>query len=263
MHSPRASRLRTIFSCCGQLRAPVVVLAAMLPACGGDEPNQNPDITQSGGASSGGASTGSGGVLGSGGSTSADGGTMGSTDTGGAGPSPSGGSANGGTLGSTDTGGAGPSPSGGAGGTSGTGGSPVGAGGDNAVGGSTGGSPFECTREVLDALADDYFAALGANDPSTLPLAEDAKFTENAEITDIGTTEFWMNAGDLKHSQRLLDTTACSVAAHAVVPEGGVDRPIALRIKVEAGELTEIETIVVRRPCDYVRWLAAGWIGFR
>ena len=34
------------------------------------------------------------------------------------------------------------------------------------------------------------------------------------------------------------------------MPEGGTDLPIALRIKVEDGEMTEIETIVVR-PGDY------------
>jgi hypothetical protein len=76
------------------------------------------------------------------------------------------------------------------------------------------------------------------------------KFTENAEESEIGTTDFWMNAGDAKHSQRALDTEACSVAAQAVVPEGGMDLPIAIRIKVEGGEMTEIETIVVR-PGDY------------
>lgn len=123
---------------------------------------------------------------------------------------------------------------------------PDGAGGSDDPGpGST-----ECTRELLDTLLDDYFAALSAGDPSTLPLAQSVKFTENAEVTEIGTTDFWQNAGDVVHSQRALDTPACSVAAQAVVPEGGTDLPIALRIKVEAGEMTEIETIVVR-PGDY------------
>ena len=114
----------------------------------------------------------------------------------------------------------------------------------------TGPVSTECTRELLDGLLDDYFAALSAGDPSTLPLAANVKFTENAQVADIGSTAFWMNAGDTKHSQRALDTTQCSVAAQAVIPEGTTDLPIGIRIKVEAGEMTEIETIVVR-PGDY------------
>lgn len=107
-----------------------------------------------------------------------------------------------------------------------------------------------CSRELLDGLLDAYFAALSAGDPSSLPLADDVKFTENAEIVEIGSTAFWMNAGDEKHSQRALDTTACAAAAQAVIPEGATDLPVGIRIKVEAGQLTEIETIVVR-PGDY------------
>jgi hypothetical protein len=115
----------------------------------------------------------------------------------------------------------------------------------------SGGAPSgECTRELLDGMLDDYFTALSAGDPASLPLAANVKFTENAEETEIGTTDFWMNAGDAKHSQRALDTEACSVAAQAVVPENSMDVPIALRIKVEGAEMTEIETIVVR-PGDY------------
>ncbi len=60
------------------------------------------------------------------------------------------------------------------------------------------------------------------------------------------------------HSQRALDTTQCSVAAQAVIPEGTTaDLPVGIRIKVEAGELTEIETIVVREG-DYTASFAVA-----
>src|SRR5690606_24639077 len=61
----------------------------------------------------------------------------------------------------------------------------------------------DCTRELLDGLLDDYLAALSAGDPSTLPLASTLKFTENAEVVEIGSTDFWMNAGDTRYSQRV------------------------------------------------------------
>ena len=155
-----------------------------------------------------------------GGTTGQTGGTSGGAS---AGASPSGGAQNGGGGGAASTGGA-----------SGTGGAPSG----------------ECTRAFLDGLLDEYFAALSAGDPSSLPLAANLKFTENAEETQIGKTDFWMNAGETKHSQRALDTEACSAAAQAVIPENGMDLPVALRIKVEGAEMTEIETIVVR-PGEY------------
>lgn len=126
--------------------------------------------------------------------------------------------------------------------TSGGGATTTGAGGTGGV--------VECTRELLSSRLDEYFAALAAGDASTLALAANLKFTENAQATEIGTTEFWMNADEVKYSQSALDTEQCMVAAHAVVPENDTDLPIAVRIKLDAGEMSEIETIVVR-PGDY------------
>jgi hypothetical protein len=159
-----------------------------------------------------------------------------------------GGGAMAGQAGGMPSGGAGAGGSGNGGAqTGGVGGAGASMGGTSGVGGAPSG---ECTRALLDGLMDDYFTALGTGDASGLPLAADVKFTENAEESPIGTTAFWMNAGDTKHSQRALDTEACSVAAQAVIPENGMDLPVAIRIRVEDGQMTEIETIVVR-PGDY------------
>jgi hypothetical protein len=162
---------------------------------------------------------------------------------------PTGGASFGGTSG-------GASPNGGAaqGGRSNGGGAGAPAGGASGAGGSTSG---ECTRALLDGLLDDYFTALAAGDPASLPLATNMKFTENAQVTQIGTTDFWKNAGETKYSQRALDTTACSVAAQAVIPESGADLPVGVRIKVQGAQMTEIETIVVR-PGDYTASFAVA-----
>ena len=116
--------------------------------------------------------------------------------------------------------------------------------------GSGGASSVECTRDYLDRILDAYLGSLAKHEPSALPLATNVKFTENAQAGQIGTTDFWKTAGETKYSQRALDTTACSVAAQAVIPEGSTDRPVGLRIKVVGGKITEVETIVVR-PGDY------------
>ena len=191
---------------------------------GGQAGTQNPTGGQGGTRNPTGGNAGTQSTVGGSGGTS---GQAGGTSAGGssAGTSPSGGVQNGGAGGA-----AGGAP----GGASGSGGAPS----------------TECTRALLDGLLDDYFVALAAGDPSGLPLAADVKFTENAEESEVGATDFWMNAGETKYSQRALDTEQCSVAAEAVIPENGMDLPVALRIKVEAGEISEIETIVVR-PGDY------------
>ncbi|MGK3971707.1 hypothetical protein WMF38_08305 [Sorangium sp. So ce118] len=211
-----------------------VALALTLGACG---PGQNDDTTS--GAGGGGASDG---AAGSGGQSHAGGAGGTPQETGSA-------SSSGASGGATPTGGTGPS-----GGTSSGGGPGATTGGASGSGGAPGG---DCTRELLDGLLDDYFAALAVGDPSSLPLAEGVKFTENAMQAEIGTTDFWRDAGEVKHSQRALDTEACSAGAQAVIPEGGVDLPVALRIKVEASEITEIETIVVR-PGDYTASFAVA-----
>ncbi|MGK3964167.1 hypothetical protein WMF01_26680 [Sorangium sp. So ce1667] len=211
-----------------------VALALTLGACG---PSQNDDTTS--GAGGGGASDG---AAGSGGQSHAGGAGGTPQETGSA-------SSSGASGGATPTGGTGPS-----GGTSSGGGPGATTGGASGSGGAPGG---DCTRELLDGLLDDYFAALAVGDPSSLPLAEGVKFTENAMQAEIGTTDFWRDAGEVKHSQRALDTEACSAGAQAVIPEGGVDLPVALRIKVEASEITEIETIVVR-PGDYTASFAVA-----
>jgi hypothetical protein len=204
----------------------------------------------SGGASSGGTSAAGG--ASSGGKSAAGGASSGGKSAGGASASGGSGGATG-QMGGTSAGGAsgGASPKGGATNSGGTGGA---AGGATGSGGASSG---ECTRALLDSVTDDYFKALSAGDPTTLPLAANVKFTENAQKAELGKTDFWKNAGDTKYSQRALDTTACSVAAQAVIPENGMDRPVGLRLKVESGKITEVETIVVR-PGDYTASFAVA-----
>jgi len=60
----------------------------------------------------------------------------------------------------------------------------------------------------------------------------------------------WLTAGAVKGSFSAYDTDTCNAATQAVVPDGSMDIPFALRIKLEAQKITEIETIAVR-PGDY------------
>lgn len=110
--------------------------------------------------------------------------------------------------------------------------------------------PVACTRELLKAKVDTYFAALAAHDPSTLSLGPSVRFTENGEALALG-EGLWKSAGAVVYMHSMLDTTRCSSASEAVVPEGDIELPVSLRLKLEHGLITEVETIVAR-PGDYV-----------
>jgi len=117
--------------------------------------------------------------------------------------------------------------------------------GSAAKGGTDADSPA-CGRTLLRSAVDTYFKALAAKDPSMLAMAPGVKFTENGRAARLGEDGLWKNAGSVKYSQSALDTELCSSATQAVVPEGSTDLPVALRLKLVEGKITEIETIVVR-----------------
>lgn len=197
--------------------------------------------TNAGGA---GGSAGKAGSSGSSGASGASGTSSGSGGTSGTGAGMSGASGSGGSSGASG------SSAGGVGGTpgvSGTGGGGT-AGASGSGGGGSGNTP--CTRELLSSTTDAYFEALEARDPSTLPLASNAKFTENGEEVTIGEEGLWQTAGALVYKHSALDVDECSAMSQAVVPDGNMDIPFALRLKLVSGEITEIETIAVR-PGDY------------
>src|SRR5204863_4708455 len=77
------------------------------------------------------------------------------------------------------------------------------------------------------------------------PLDAAVKFTENGKVQKIGDAGLWKTAGMMKFSIDLLDTTLCSTASEAVVPDASKDLPFAMRLKLVGGKLTEIETIIV------------------
>lgn len=102
-----------------------------------------------------------------------------------------------------------------------------------------------CTRESLSAAVDQYFVALAAHDSKMLPLGDTVKFTENGDELDLD-KGLWMNAGMVKFKHSAFDTEICNSVTEAVVPAGMTDIPFGLRLKLEAGKITEIESIAVR-----------------
>ena len=193
----------------------------------------------------GGSGGATGGALGSGGAPKASGGVSQSGGSMALGGSTMGGSAGAGAPSQGGSGGVAPSGGAGAAPIAGSGGTPPGG-----SGGSGGGAPAGCTRELLKSTVEAYFKALAAHDPSTLPVADDVKFTEDGATLELGEKGLWKSAGPVKHTHSALDTQECQSATQAVIPDDGEDIPMALRLKLVSGKITEIETIVVH-PGDY------------
>jgi hypothetical protein len=108
---------------------------------------------------------------------------------------------------------------------------------------STGPLPIKCDRACLEGVVDQYLAALVAHDPKRLPLSADAKYTENDQLIDIG-DGFWKtveSVGNYKHV--FADPGAGQVVFMGTMHEAGAPLLMSLRLRIELGRITEIESI--------------------
>ena len=121
-----------------------------------------------------------------------------------------------------------------------------------------------CDRSCLEGFVDRYLDAVAAHDPKLVPLAKNIKFTENGQKLIIP-DGLW-NSMVAKGSYRLFvdDPQAGSVAFIGTIKEEGrtPDQPegavMALRLKIDKGQITEAETLVVRNKETAERLEKAG-----
>lgn len=116
-----------------------------------------------------------------------------------------------------------------------------------AIGGNTAASDSACTRESLKALSDNFFTALEAHNPSSLPLASNVRYTENGIKVPIG-KGVWETATKTIFKRGMVDIKKCGTHTQAIIEEKDNPKPVlyGVRLKVEKGEISEIEAIVVR-----------------
>lgn len=103
-----------------------------------------------------------------------------------------------------------------------------------------------CDRACLDAFARMYLQSLVANDSGLVPIAHDARFTEDGVDYQPG-EGFWQQATRLrKHRLNILDERWSTAVGLAVMEAGDDMTLLAYRLKVDGHRLSEIETLVVR-----------------
>jgi hypothetical protein len=112
---------------------------------------------------------------------------------------------------------------------------------------STGPIPLNCNRACLEDLVNQYLAALVAHDPKRLPLSADAMYTENDQQIEIG-DGFWKTVesqGTYKHY--FADPEFGQVAFMGIMHEAGSPVLLSLRLRVELGRITEVESVLYKQ----------------
>jgi hypothetical protein len=110
----------------------------------------------------------------------------------------------------------------------------------------TGPIPLNCNRACLEGVVDQYIAAFSAHDPKRLPLSDDVMYTENDQKIDVG-DGFWKTVegpGNYKHV--FADPEYGQVAFMGTMREAGTPLLVSVRLRIELGRITEIESFLYR-----------------
>jgi len=103
-----------------------------------------------------------------------------------------------------------------------------------------------CDRACLTGMIDQYLAALVAHDPARLPLARVVRFTENGQELHLGDGLWGTATAPGKYRLYVADPEDGQVGLYGTVIEDDTPVLMALRLKVEYGLISEIESLVVR-----------------
>lgn len=101
----------------------------------------------------------------------------------------------------------------------------------------------QCDRQCLTGFVDTWFDALAAADAGSVPLAEDAKITSNGREMSLDDA-FWPEAEETVYRWDIVNERLGDTGTEAVIRNAdGSKTMVMLRLKVAAGEITEVEVI--------------------
>ena len=105
----------------------------------------------------------------------------------------------------------------------------------------------DCDRACLNAMVDRYLAAMVAHDPSQVPIAANAKFVENTVPMPRG-AGLWTTASEVPATFKIYvpDPVSQQVGFLGVMQESDKPVQLGLRLKLENGQITEIEHLIAR-----------------
>jgi hypothetical protein len=104
-----------------------------------------------------------------------------------------------------------------------------------------------CNEVCLLKIAAQYMDALTANDPSGIPLAANARSTENGVDTPL-TKGVWTTATAWTYRHTFVDPVSGQIGAFGCIKESAdLDAMLAIRLKVVNLKITESELLVTRK----------------
>ena len=108
-----------------------------------------------------------------------------------------------------------------------------------------------CDRACLEGFVDTYFAAVIADDPGSVPLARNVRFTEG-QVLPLGEGLWKSMKAAGTYRLAVTDADRADRADHTVVEDHADPakalRPWALRLQIADGRIAEIEQILERNP---------------
>jgi hypothetical protein len=107
-------------------------------------------------------------------------------------------------------------------------------------------SAQNCDRACLAGMITQYVDALVENDPSSLPLADKVKYTEDSSALELGEGVWQTVTGKQDFRQDYLDTRKQVAASHVALNEGENQLLYSVLLYVEGMKITGIETLVQR-----------------
>jgi hypothetical protein len=106
------------------------------------------------------------------------------------------------------------------------------------------GAAETCDRACLTGLMTQYVDALGAHDPSTLPVTADVRITEDSKTIKLGEGAWKTVTGKVTFRQDYIDTRKQIAAAHLALPEGTNQALYSVLLHVKDSKIAGIETLV-------------------
>ncbi len=104
----------------------------------------------------------------------------------------------------------------------------------------------KCDQACLEKFADRYINAMVSHDPSSIPLAEGVKFTENGVQLAIGDALWATASANTDYHIYVTDPETGQIGYSGIIKENGTPVLISFRLKIHNGKISEIEQIVGR-----------------
>jgi len=106
--------------------------------------------------------------------------------------------------------------------------------------------PLDCDRACLENVLNQYLDALVARNPKGLPISKDLMYTENAQRMELG-DGFWKTVeGRGNYAHYFADPEFGQVAFMGTMREAGALLLMSVRLRIQLGRITEIESVFFR-----------------